>query len=266
METTENTARYHAQAINTTATAVTVEPTAAETTDSTPAVVKTPKVSFLQKHRTAAIICTAAAVILVTGAIIGVNAVTSSLNQLATPVSITSPAASATPAPSATKTAAAAAAAPTVGAVLTKAQAMTIRKNFEGNLHAYQMVDGSYVAVSVSQPLPANVVADASAKALAATNAAGADISATKNAATASIGTIQYEAGRSIILVTRLYSGTLDTTGQPGYFWAPLQSNTTRPNVAGSVQFSSAAAAEAAAKIFVAAQSNPRAWDIILAQ
>lgn len=240
-----------------------------KSTEITPA-----KTSWFRKHRTG-IIASGVAVIVIAGLAVGavayggqiIDQVTSSVPKAGAADlwgtgSHTATKATATSAPMKP-----AAAKVVAGQTLTAQQASKIRRNFKGDLHAYQMADGSYVAVSASQPLPAPVSADIAAQASAAVDAGIAasghnNPSPMEDAAAHSVASADYETGRSVILLVRFYS-YLDSTRAPGYWWAPVQNSQVRPNVGGPVQLPSREAALAAAQKFVAAQEDPSIWDIV---
>lgn len=266
METTEITGQEAAGPVveteQTAPAAEAVIPPAAETVPA--------QVGWFRKHPTAVISTTATLVVIAGLAIGGISYGNQVIEHIGAGFpSTSSPTAKTPTSKSSHQTAPAPAkAAPiTIGQTLTAAQVKAIQHNWKADTHAYQMSDGEYVAVSAAQPLPAAVVSDAAAKASAAVAAAfasgGANSSADEEAATHSIESLQYETGRSIILITKICGSAVGHTMRTECFWAPVQSDFSRPNVAGPVRFYSPADAVAAANTFVAQQADPSSWSII---
>lgn len=272
METTEITGQDTAEPVI--ETEQTVPAAEAVTAPAVETAAESAQVSWFRKHRTA-VISTTAAMVVIAGLSIGAisygnQVIDQAASSISTNIAAAGKAAPAE-APKPTRAAAAKPAAPKVitpGQTLTAQQASKIRRNFKGDLQAYQMADGSYVAVSASQPLPAAVSADIAASANAALTAAVAASSLNnptpqEDAILHSVDTAQYETGRSVILLEPIQTSYLNSTHAPGSFWVPAQSDRAHANVAGPVQFASRDAALAAAQKFVSAQADPSSWDII---
>ncbi|WP_285117325.1 hypothetical protein [Leifsonia sp. fls2-241-R2A-40a] len=163
--------------------------------------------------------------------------------------------------PAATQvTAAAEKPAPKPGDTVDQKTASEIRRNVDGNLRAYQMPDGTFVVLDRTQPLPAAVKSDLEAKATAARIAAGQDFK-TADVPGKILGDLSYQAGRRGILCVQLWSGTVDGTDQPGFFWAPALS---RQSVVQG-QLHSEAECVAAAQAYVASQPDAADWEVLVA-
>lgn len=154
------------------------------------------------------------------------------------------------------------AAAPKTGDVVDAVQAKVILKAGEGQ-RAYPMADGTFVVVTKTEALPANVQADMEAK-TSAVVAANRDISENLNAANGALfadaGKSAAGTGKRIISVWGLYGYTDADGDNKSNFWGVFGG----PGGQGQ-QFSSRAEAESFVNAWLAQQANANEYAVVYA-
>jgi hypothetical protein len=146
-----------------------------------------------------------------------------------------------------------------IGDPLTAEQAKAVQHNWQGDAMAYPNADGSFTLIDRTEPLPDNVKVDAGARATGAANAAQAAGDPMNGAVNTEIKSLETATGRSIALVVRVNTFMAPAYESKGWVWMS-------PAMADGQQYSESASALAATQAWVAQQSSPGDWAIIVSQ
>ena len=155
------------------------------------------------------------------------------------------------------------AAAPKPGDTLTEAQAVALRKSLPKNGDwAYTTTAGVNVFINSHQPLPDVVKTDLSAQIIGAAQASKAAGDPTNGLFSQKQKNLRGTAGKSIVLITMVYTYLAPSFEKEGWVWA---NGIPRTDGKSSV-YPTKAEAISLAQTYINAQGDPSTWEIVVAE